>query len=83
MSICFQSCLPDVLSSYNDLKSEASETALRNFLTIFKNNVEQIQDAVDILTPSKTQRREGNNLTCSILNSKERNCNSSLLTEHL
>ncbi|XP_077318471.1 uncharacterized protein LOC143940699 [Lithobates pipiens] len=51
--------LKDVLSSYNDLKSEASETALRNFLTIFKNNVEQIQDAVDILTPSKTQRREG------------------------
>ncbi|KAM5192035.1 uncharacterized protein ACMZJ9_005200 [Mantella aurantiaca] len=51
--------LKDVLSSYNDLKSEASETALRNFLTIFKNNVEQIQDAVDILTPSKTQQREG------------------------
>ncbi|XP_018415725.1 PREDICTED: uncharacterized protein LOC108790047 [Nanorana parkeri] len=51
--------LKDVLSSYADLKSEASETALRNFLTIFKNNVEQIQDAVDILTPSKTQRCEG------------------------
>ncbi|XP_072272234.1 uncharacterized protein [Pyxicephalus adspersus] len=51
--------LKDVLSSYDDLKSEASEMALRNFLTIFKNNVEQIQDAVDILTPSKTQRREG------------------------
>ncbi|XP_068103583.1 uncharacterized protein [Hyperolius riggenbachi] len=51
--------LKDILSSYDDLKNEASETALRNFLTIFKNNVEQIQDAVDILTPSKTQQHEG------------------------
>ncbi|XP_068103589.1 uncharacterized protein [Hyperolius riggenbachi] len=50
--------LKDILSSYDDLKNEASETALRNFLTIFKNNVEQIQDAVDILTPSKTQQHE-------------------------
>ncbi|KAM9330945.1 uncharacterized protein PAF06_019276 [Gastrophryne carolinensis] len=51
--------LKDVLSSYGDLKNEASEAALRNFLTVFKNNVEQIQDAVDILTPSKTQQHEG------------------------
>ncbi|XP_063820130.1 uncharacterized protein LOC135061454 isoform X2 [Pseudophryne corroboree] len=51
--------LKDVLSSYADLKTEASETALRNFLTIFKNNVEQIQDAVDTLTPSNTQQNEG------------------------
>ncbi|OCU02286.1 hypothetical protein XELAEV_18008048mg, partial [Xenopus laevis] len=51
--------LKEVLTSYAELKSEASETALRNFLTIFKNNVEQIQDAVDTLTPSKTQQHEG------------------------
>lgn len=53
----------DVLSSYADLKAEASETTLRNFLTIFKNNAEQIQDAVDTLTPSTAQQHEGNNLT--------------------
>ncbi|XP_075693164.1 uncharacterized protein LOC142660430 [Rhinoderma darwinii] len=51
--------LKDVLSSYADLKAEASETSLRNFLTIFKNNVEQIQDAVDTLTPSTAQQHEG------------------------
>ncbi|KAE8635719.1 hypothetical protein XENTR_v10002716 [Xenopus tropicalis] len=51
--------LKEVLTSYAELKSEASETALRNFLTIFKSNVEQIQDAVDTLTPSKTQQHEG------------------------
>ncbi|KAM8960791.1 uncharacterized protein RCH25_036565 [Pelodytes ibericus] len=51
--------LKDVLSSYAELKMEASEAALRNFLTIFKNNVEQIQDAVDTLTPSKKQQHEG------------------------
>ncbi|XP_073534242.1 uncharacterized protein [Phyllobates terribilis] len=51
--------LKEVLSSYADLKAEASETSLRNFLTIFKNNAEQIQDAVDTLTPSATQQHEG------------------------
>ncbi|KAM4052017.1 uncharacterized protein ACNLHF_027485 [Anomaloglossus baeobatrachus] len=51
--------LKDVLSSYTDLKAEASEASLRNFLTIFKNNAEQIQDAVDTLTPSSTQQHEG------------------------
>ncbi|XP_071996074.1 uncharacterized protein [Engystomops pustulosus] len=51
--------LKEVLSSYADLKAEASETCLRNFLTIFKNNAEQIQDAVDTLTPSMTQQHEG------------------------
>lgn len=51
--------LKDVLSSYADLKAEASETTLRNFLTIFKNNAEQIQDAVDTLTPSTAQQHEG------------------------
>ncbi|CAH2297099.1 Hypothetical predicted protein [Pelobates cultripes] len=55
-------CCPlnDILSSYSELKMEGSEAALRNFLTIFKNNVEQIQDAVDTLTPSKKQQHEGN-----------------------
>ncbi|KAM4708971.1 uncharacterized protein O3C94_017264 [Discoglossus pictus] len=51
--------LKDVLSAYTDLKTEASEAALRNFLSSFKNNVEQIQDAVDTLTPSKKQQHEG------------------------
>ncbi|XP_073399919.1 uncharacterized protein [Dendrobates tinctorius] len=51
--------LKDVLSSYADLKADASETSLRNFLTIFKSNAEQIQDAVDTLTPSTTQQHEG------------------------
>ncbi|XP_056393529.1 uncharacterized protein LOC130289957 isoform X2 [Hyla sarda] len=51
--------LKDVLSSYADLKTEASESSLRNFLRIFKNNAEQIQDAVDTLTPSTSQQHEG------------------------
>ncbi|XP_069820763.1 uncharacterized protein [Dendropsophus ebraccatus] len=51
--------LKDVLASYADLKTEASESSLRNFLTTFKNNAEQIQDAVDTLTPSTTQQHEG------------------------
>ncbi|XP_053330681.1 uncharacterized protein LOC128504589 [Spea bombifrons] len=51
--------LKDVLSSYAELTMEANETALRNFLTIFKNNVEQIQEAVDTLTPSEKQQHEG------------------------
>ncbi|KAM7166903.1 uncharacterized protein RBU57_007561 isoform 1-T2 [Macrochelys suwanniensis] len=51
--------LQDVLSSYINLKAEASEVALRDFLTAFKNNVKQIQDAVDTLTPSKNQQHEG------------------------
>ncbi|XP_074809882.1 uncharacterized protein LOC141987949 [Natator depressus] len=51
--------LQDVLSSYINLKAEASEVALRDFLTAFKNNAEQIQDAVDTLTPSKNQQHEG------------------------
>ncbi|XP_044147225.1 uncharacterized protein LOC122935520 [Bufo gargarizans] len=51
--------LKDVLSSYADLKTKSSETSLRNFLTIFKNNAEQIQEAVDTLTPSTAQQHEG------------------------
>nr|XP_033819408.1 uncharacterized protein LOC117369202 isoform X2 [Geotrypetes seraphini] len=51
--------LEDVLSSYMELKTEASEAALRNFLTVFKNNFEQIQDAVETLTPSKNPQHEG------------------------
>ncbi|XP_066457999.1 uncharacterized protein [Eleutherodactylus coqui] len=50
--------LKDVLSCYADLKAEASETSLRNFLTVFKNNAELIQDAVDTLTPSTAQQHE-------------------------
>ncbi|XP_069608216.1 uncharacterized protein [Ranitomeya imitator] len=51
--------LKEVLSSYADLKHDASEASLRNFLTIFKNNAEHIQDAVDTLTPSTAQQHEG------------------------
>ncbi|XP_030049276.1 uncharacterized protein LOC115463166 isoform X2 [Microcaecilia unicolor] len=51
--------LEDVLSSYTELKTEASEAALRDFLTVFKSNFEQIQDAVETLTPSKNPQHEG------------------------
>ncbi|XP_029428656.1 uncharacterized protein LOC115073872 isoform X2 [Rhinatrema bivittatum] len=51
--------LKDVLSSYMELKTDASEAALKGFLTVFKNNVEQIQDAVDTLSPSRSQQHEG------------------------
>lgn len=54
------SLLPaDVFSSYAKLKTEASEAALRDFLTTFKNNAEQIQYAVETLTPPMNQEREG------------------------
>ncbi|XP_053555701.1 uncharacterized protein LOC128646918 [Bombina bombina] len=49
----------DVLSSYHNLNNEASELALRNFLSAFKTNAAQIQDAVDTLTPSLIQQHEG------------------------
>ncbi|XP_069043274.1 uncharacterized protein [Lepisosteus oculatus] len=45
--------LQDVLSCYTVLKSTASEAALRDFLTAFKTNSEQIQEAVEALKPSK------------------------------
>ncbi|KAJ8380423.1 hypothetical protein SKAU_G00012010, partial [Synaphobranchus kaupii] len=53
-------CLPlqDVLSCYDGLKSTASEASLRHFLTAFKNNSEQIQEAVEALDPSKNQGDE-------------------------
>ncbi|XP_064152809.1 uncharacterized protein LOC135233320 isoform X1 [Anguilla rostrata] len=53
-------CLPlqDVLSCYNGLKSSASEAALRQFLTAFKNNSQQIQEAVEALDPSNNQGDE-------------------------
>ncbi|KAG8456352.1 hypothetical protein GDO86_002217 [Hymenochirus boettgeri] len=51
--------LKEILTSYTDLKKEASETCLKNFLTNFKSNVEELQDAVDILTPSTRQQHEG------------------------
>ncbi|CAM2114264.1 unnamed protein product [Caretta caretta] len=53
----FQENVVSVLCS--PLQAEASEVALRDFLTAFKNNAEQIQDAVDTLTPSKNQQHEG------------------------
>ncbi|XP_066568105.1 alpha-internexin isoform X2 [Amia ocellicauda] len=52
-SLC--SPLQDVLSCYGALKSTASEAALRDFLTVFKNNSEQIQEAVEALRPSKDE----------------------------
>ncbi|XP_036382728.1 uncharacterized protein LOC118776475 [Megalops cyprinoides] len=50
--------LQDVLSCYDSLKSTASEAALRDFLTAFKNNSEQIQEAAEALDPSKSQGDE-------------------------
>ncbi|KAH0628105.1 hypothetical protein JD844_008829, partial [Phrynosoma platyrhinos] len=57
MAVC--SPLQDALSSYTKLKTEASETALRDFLTVFRNNAEQIQYAVETLSPPVNQHREG------------------------
>ncbi|XP_066468651.1 uncharacterized protein [Tiliqua scincoides] len=51
--------LQDVFSSYTKLKTDASEAALRDFLTAFKNNAEQIQYAVETLTPPMNKQREG------------------------
>ncbi|XP_077203798.1 uncharacterized protein LOC143842462 [Paroedura picta] len=56
MVLC--SPLQDVFPSYIKLKTEASEIALREFLTAFRNNAEQIQYAVETLT-SKDQQHEG------------------------
>nr|XP_020648877.1 uncharacterized protein LOC110078761 isoform X2 [Pogona vitticeps] len=57
MVLC--SPLQDVFSSYAKLKTEASESALRGFLAAFKNNAEQIQYAVESLTPPMNQQCEG------------------------
>ncbi|XP_062984683.1 uncharacterized protein LOC134400294 [Elgaria multicarinata webbii] len=57
MVLC--SPLQDVFSSYTKLKTEASEAALRDFLTAFRNNVEQLQYAVETLAPPMNQQREG------------------------
>ncbi|XP_067320632.1 uncharacterized protein [Anolis sagrei] len=57
MVLC--SPLQDALSFYTKLKTEASETALRDFLTVFRNNAEQIKYAVETLTPPGNQHREG------------------------
>ncbi|XP_054842902.1 uncharacterized protein LOC129334680 isoform X2 [Eublepharis macularius] len=53
-------CLPlqDIFPSYTKLKTEASEAALREFLTAFRNNAEQIQYAVETLT-AVNQQHEG------------------------
>ncbi|XP_067838990.1 centromere protein F-like isoform X2 [Heptranchias perlo] len=54
-------CLPlqEVLTSYANLKETASEAALRDFLTVFENNAEQMQDAVNALTPFHNQQSDG------------------------
>ncbi|XP_061478926.1 uncharacterized protein LOC133383046 isoform X3 [Rhineura floridana] len=57
MVLC--SPLQDVFSSYTKLKTEASEPALRDFLTAFRNNAEQIQYAVETLAPPMNQQHEG------------------------
>ncbi|XP_068941545.1 uncharacterized protein [Petaurus breviceps papuanus] len=51
--------LRDVLSSYINLTSEPSDTAFKNFLAVLRNNAEQIQEAVDTLTPSENLQDEG------------------------
>ncbi|XP_060091631.1 uncharacterized protein LOC132569508 [Heteronotia binoei] len=56
MVLC--SPLQDIFPSYVKLKTEASEAALREFLTAFRNNAEQIQYAVETLT-SKNQQHKG------------------------
>ncbi|XP_058844846.1 uncharacterized protein LOC117963072 isoform X1 [Acipenser ruthenus] len=50
--------LQEVLSCYSSLKTTASESALRDFLTVFKNSSEQIQEAVEALKPSQNQGDE-------------------------
>ncbi|XP_053149817.1 uncharacterized protein LOC128344194 isoform X2 [Hemicordylus capensis] len=57
MVLC--SPLQDVFSSYIKLKTEASEAALRDFLSAFRNNAEQIQYAVETLSPPMNQQQEG------------------------
>ncbi|XP_078070889.1 uncharacterized protein LOC144495003 [Mustelus asterias] len=54
-------CLPlqEVLISYTNLKETTSEAALRDFLTAFKNNAEQMQDAVNSLMPLQNQHSAG------------------------
>ncbi|KAG7318420.1 hypothetical protein KOW79_018175 [Hemibagrus wyckioides] len=53
-------CVPlqDVLSSYEDLRSTASEAALHRFLSAFKSNLAQIREAVDAFGPSKSEGDE-------------------------
>ncbi|XP_048359180.1 uncharacterized protein LOC125436328 isoform X2 [Sphaerodactylus townsendi] len=58
VAVVLCSPLQDVLPSYMKLKTEASEAALKEFLTAFRNNAEQIQYAVETLT-SKNQQHEG------------------------
>ncbi|XP_072439595.1 uncharacterized protein [Chiloscyllium punctatum] len=54
-------CLPlqEVLTSYTNLKEMTTETTLTDFLTTFKINVEQMQDAVNDLTPFQDQHSDG------------------------
>ncbi|XP_062874010.1 uncharacterized protein LOC134335417 isoform X1 [Trichomycterus rosablanca] len=46
--------LQDVLSCYEDLRRTASEPALHRFLSAFKRNLAQIQEAVEAFCPSKS-----------------------------
>ncbi|XP_048099775.1 uncharacterized protein LOC125294805 isoform X3 [Alosa alosa] len=59
-SVTHSLCVPlqDVLSCYADLRSSASEEALRHFLTAFKSNAMCIQEAVEALDPSKSRGAE-------------------------
>ncbi|XP_062399868.1 uncharacterized protein LOC134089442 [Sardina pilchardus] len=59
-SVTHSLCVPlqDVLSCYADLRSSASEEALRHFLTAFKSNAARVQEAVEALDPSKSQGAE-------------------------
>ncbi|XP_072453456.1 uncharacterized protein [Notamacropus eugenii] len=58
--------LRDVLSSYINLTSEPSDTAFRSFLTVLKNNAEQIQEAVDTLTPPENLQHEGDEVLSKV-----------------
>ncbi|XP_074058074.1 uncharacterized protein LOC141498966 [Macrotis lagotis] len=51
--------LRNVLSAYTNLTMDPSDTAFNNFLTVLKNNAEQIQEAIDTLTPSENLQHEG------------------------
>ncbi|XP_048451374.1 uncharacterized protein LOC125482847 isoform X1 [Rhincodon typus] len=54
-------CLPlqEVLMSYTNLQEMTTEAALTDFLTTFKNNAEQMQDAVNDLMPFQNQHSDG------------------------
>ncbi|KAL5004560.1 hypothetical protein ScPMuIL_018016 [Solemya velum] len=51
--------LRNILQAYNQLTTSASETALRDFLTLFKNTEDQLQEAVDTLSISSEATSPG------------------------